>query len=126
MKSVVAVMHPKTTHNIHSYLLGRAWMAVSSVSSFVVRSFDNSNHNYYQSIYLFIHSFIHSLARQSIHQSTSSPANWLWTFTFPEVFAPLTWRLANTSPPAPPSLDVDGISTVKDGTILPPRAGLAL
>ena len=61
MKSVVAVMHPKTTHNIHSYLLGRAWMAVSSVSSFVVRSFDNSNYNYYQSIYSYSIFHIHSI-----------------------------------------------------------------
>ena len=55
MKPVIVAPLPKTTHNTRSYLLGRAWMAVSSGSAFVC-SVDNSNHNYYQSIYLFTRS----------------------------------------------------------------------
>lgn len=68
MKPVIVAPLPKTTHNTRSYLLGRAWMAVSSGSAFVcsfVSSFDNSTHNYYQSIYLFIHSL--APAHPSIH-----------------------------------------------------------
>lgn len=105
MTRVIAVPLPKTTHNIHSYLLGMGSMVAqegilsysysysyswssSSILFCSVRSIDNITFYYYQSILSRAPARPVPVTVTVTDYSTSNPANWLCTLTLPVVLAP--------------------------------------